>query len=182
MYPFYNNNQELFPMIPFFPASRRRVPTIDNRGIYELCTTGIVEDDMSEDARVDFGINPRVWRALPNECVAIWKVRHPVTQTGASYAVNVVVPTGNTSSTVTSNNTIAGTTKVKVQDNKGTQVEGRDVNVPTGSGNDEQVSYTTEHWVYINKCAGIFRLLGVTAQNSPARATGSDTTPETPAS
>ena len=97
-----------------------------------------------------------------------------------SLPVNVVIPTGSSSSTVTSKGSTSGSKKVSVVDNKGTKTEGRDVTVPTGNGSEEQQSYTTEHWVYINKCADTFRLMGVTAQNSPARTT--PTTPDTPAS
>ncbi|MBC5635096.1 hypothetical protein [Parabacteroides hominis] len=179
MYPFNNN-----PFVPFgpfgpFPRTARRtiVPRLDTRGIPELYTTGLVENTESEENTVDYGINPCIWKALPNQTLVLWKVRHPVSQNGASSPVTVVIPTGNSSSTVTSPNSAAGTTKVKVVDNKSTQVAGRDVTVPTGSGAEEQQGYTTEHIVYIDKCAGIFRLLGVTAQNSPARTTVGSNTP-----
>lgn len=164
MYPFYNNAQNsLLPLVPF--ASRnRRVPTLDNRGIYEICTTGIIENTNADVNTVDYGINPHLWRALPNEFVAVWKVRHPVTTTGTDLPVNVVVPTGNSSSTVSSSNSSSSTTKVPVVDNKSTQATGKDVNVPVGSGTEAQQGYTTEHWIYVNKCAGTFRLMGVTAQ------------------
>lgn len=191
MYPFINPFTGPFgvpfgPLSPFACNNRRvRIPTVDQRGIPEVCTTGMVETVESstgaEDS-VDYGINPRVWRALPNQSLILWKVKHPVSQNGASLPVNVVIPSGSGSSTVTSSGSSAGTTKIKVVDNKSTQTEGRDVTVPTGSGSEEQQSYTTEHIVYIDKCAGIFRLLGVTAQNSPARVTPTTpTTPDTPA-
>ena len=193
MNPFYNPlNPFGLPAAgipPFLPFPGRRgtvVPRLDRLGVPLLVTTGIVENVESEEDTVDYGINPCVWRALPCQTIALWKVRHPVTDNGASLPVTIVIPTGNSSTTVTSKNAAAGTTKIPVVDNKSTQVEGRDVTVPTGSGSSSpvQTSYTTEHWVYIDKAAGIFRLLGVTAQNSPARAaSGSNTpaTPETPA-
>lgn len=168
-------------MSPFFSPRANRVHTIDNRGVYLLCTTGIVETQESstgEDS-VDYGINPVIWRQLPNECVVVWKVRHPVSQNGASLPVNVVIPSGYGTTTVTSSGSTTGTTKIPVVDNKSTKVEGRDVTVPTGSGSEEQTTNTTEHWVYINKCSGTFRLMGVTAQNSPARST--TTSSDTPA-
>lgn len=179
-YPF---NPFGFPVAgfpPFFPgamARRNTIPRLDPRGIPELCTTGLIENTESEEATVDYGINPQIWRRLPNQTLVLWKVRHPVSQNGASLPVNVVIPTSSSSSTVTSPNTTAGTTKVKVVDNKSTQVEGRDVTVPSGSGSEEQQGYTTEHIVYIDKCQGIFRMLGVTAQNSPARAASGSNTP-----
>lgn len=180
MYPFINPFINPFGT-PFMPFARRtNIPRLDGRGIPEVCTTGMIEtqESSSGEDSVDYGINPRIWKALPNQTLILWKVRHPVSQNGASLPVNVVVPNG-LASTVTSPNAVAGTTKIKVVDNKGTQIEGRDATVPTGSGSEEQQSYTTEHIVYVDKCAGIFRLLGVTAQNSPARVT--PTTPETPA-
>lgn len=186
MNPFYFN-----PFMPFGPFGfgmplpgprRSRVPRLDPRGIPELCTTGMVENTGEEVESVDYGINPQYWRQLPNQTLILWKVRHPVSQNGASLPVNVVIPMGSSSSTVTSPNAASGTTKVKVVDNKSTQVEGRDVTVPTGSGSEEQQGYTTEHIVYIDKCQGIFRMLGVTAQNSPARAASGSNTPAESAS
>lgn len=177
MFPFYNNPFPPFGPFGVVPPRRTNVPRLDTRGIPELCTTGIVENTENEDDTVDYGINPKVWKALPNQTVVLWKVRHPVSQNGASSPVTVVIPTGSSSSTVTSPNNSAGTTKVKVVDNKSTQVEGRDVTVPTGNGDENQQGYTTEHIVYIDKCAGIFRMLGVTAQNSPARAASGSNTP-----
>lgn len=177
MYPFYNNPYGPFglPMLPGFPFSpfvrRKGVNRLDQHGIYEVCTTGIVEN-LESESTVDYGINRRVWNSLPCECVIVWKVRHPVTQNGANLPVTVVVPSGSSDSTVAS--PVSGS-KIPVVDNKGTQVAGHDVTVPTGSasgGSQQQVGYTTEHWVYINKPAGIFRLMGVTAQNSPVASSG----------
>lgn len=162
MYPFYNNNNTLPFLLPLYP--RKRAHTLDNRGIYELCTTGIVEDTTAGSASVNYGINPCEWRALPNEFVAVWKVRHLVSTTGADLPVNLAVPTGNSSSTVTSSNSNAGTTKIPVVDNKNTNVTGKDVTNTTASAN--QLGYTTEHQVYVNKSAGIFRLMGVSAQTT----------------
>lgn len=179
MYPFISpfNNPFGTPFGPFRPFARRpRIPTVDQRGIPEVCTTGIIENLETEES-VDYGINPCVWKALPNQSLILWKVRHPVSQNGASLPVNVVIPSGNGSTTVQSNNSSAGTTKVPVVDNKSTKVQGGDVTVPTGSGTEAQTSYTTEHIVYIDKCAGIFRLLGVKATAAPVP----NDTPETPA-
>lgn len=171
---FYNIPLLPPPVLPF-PAFRRRIPTID-RTIPELCTTGIVENTADEaTASVDYGINPWIWYHLPNQTLALWKVRHPVSQNGATLPVNVVIPTGSSSSTVASNGATTGTAKVPVVDNKGTKAQGGDVTVPTGTGDETQVSYTTEHIVYIDKCAGIFRLLGVTTQATAAAPTGGDT-------
>lgn len=170
---------------PLPPRRRIRIPLLDQRGIFEVCTTGMVEVTGDENDSVDYGINPDIWRALPCECLIIWKVRHPVSQNGAGLPVNVVVPTSGKTTVSNGSNTGSGVTststgtKIPVVDNKSTQVEGHDVTVPVGNGSGastQQLGNTTEHWVYINKPAGIFRLMGVTAQNSPARAN----TPATP--
>lgn len=176
-----------FPFPPFPGRRRTRIPVLDQHGIYEVCTTGMAEVTGAEYDTVDYGINPDVWRALPCECVIIWKVRHPVSQNGASLPVNIIVPTsGKTTVSNSSNNgssmsTTSTGTKIPVVDNKSTQVEGHDVTVPIGNstgGDTQQLGNTTEHWVYINKSAGVFRMMGVIAQNSPARST--PTTPTTP--
>lgn len=70
-------------------------------------------------------------------------------------------------STVISPNTIIGTTKVPVVDNKGTQTIGSDITNPTAGG---EASAYTEHLVYFNKCAGTFRLLGVKSTAGTAQA------------
>lgn len=186
MRPFFNQyNVFGFPVqggLPFFPpvpVRRFIVPTLDQRGIYEVCTTGLIEN-LEGETTADYGISRRIWNALPCQCVILWKVRHPISQNGADLPVSVVVPTNSSDSTVAGS---LNGSKIPVVDNKGTQVQGRDVTVPTGStsgGTQQQVGYTTEHWVYIDKAAGIFRLLGVTSQSSPARAAvasegGSDT-------
>lgn len=145
------------------------VPRVDIGGIYTLTTTGKAS---TEAETLDYGFNPCAWRALPNEGILLWKVRHPVTEAESGYAVNVVVPTsGSTRSTVISPNTATGTTKVPVVDNKGTQTVGSDITNQTS-----ETSAYTEHLVYFNKCAGIFRLLGVKSTAGTAEA-NNDATP-----
>lgn len=143
-----------------------RVPRLDCGGIPFLTTTGMVED--SENETLDYGISPCLWNRLPNEGIILLKVRHVVSSNGESLLASLVVPSSPASTTVTSPNTATGTTKVPILDNKGTQVEGGDITNPadgeTGTNN------TTEHLAYYNKSAGIFRLLGVKAQNSPRSA------------
>lgn len=154
-------------------ARRVIVPKIDVAGIPVIETSGYVETTDEATPTVDYGINPCIWRALPNHTVVLWKVRHPVSTAGATLPVNVVVPMANRNSTVVSENSNVGTTKIPVIDNKSTQVLGHDVTVPQGTAAPApqiQAGYTTEHFVYIDKCCGIFRLMGVTAINSPAEA------------
>lgn len=182
LYPFYFNNPFFTFGFPFPNLRRTNIPTLDKRGIYEVCTTGIAENSgSSESASIDYGINPNVWKSLPNQSVILWKVRHTVNDSNSSVPVNVVIP--NSGSSTVANSGSTGTSKIPVVDNKGTQVHGNDVSVPNGASagsNQIQLGNTTEHIVYIDKCAGIFRLLGITAQNSPASSatTGNTDTPE----
>ena len=144
---------------------RRRTPLLDRQGIYELCTTGIAENTTgAADATVDYGVNPCVWNALPCECVAVWKVRHTVSTAGAALPATIVADFA------------AFNRKLAIVDNKSTQVAGGDITPASGSTPiaGRQQSYTTEHWVYINKSAGVFRLMGVTAA-SPAATPTNDT-------
>lgn len=164
MYPFQADIKVVVPQGTF-------VPRLDIGGIFTLTTTGKAS---TETETVDYGFNPCAWRALPEEGILLWKVRHPVTTEESAYAVNVVVPTsGSARSTVISPNTITGTTKVPVVDNKGTQTIGSDITNPTAGG---EANAYTEHLVYFNKCAGTFRLLGVKSTTSTAEA-NSDAAP-----
>ena len=158
MYPFQADIRVVLPQGAL-------VPRIDIGGIYTLTTTGKAS---TEAQTVDYGFNPCAWRSLPQEGILLWKVRHPVTTEESAYAVNVVIPaSGSARSTVTSPNTITGTSKVPVVDNKGTQTIGSAITNPTASGD---ASAYTEHLVYFNKCAGTFRLLGVKSTAGTAEA------------
>lgn len=147
------------------------VPRIDVGGIYLISTTGKTSNTGAENATVDYGINPCQWRALPNEGVLVWKVRHPIESGEEALPVALAVPVSS-GSTVSSSGSVTGTTKVPVVDNKGTQVQGSDVS-NTSSGGSSVLGYFTEHWVYFNKSAGIFRLMGV--QTSPAANSNAET-------
>lgn len=181
----YNNNfgpfgfpRMGFPFPPFPPRRRTRIPLLDRQGIYELCTTGI-EENVAGSYSVDYGVDPCIWKALPCECVVVWKVRHPISATGIALPVNVVVPKGS-SSTVggPANSSSVNGSKVPVVDNKSQQVAGGDVTTPIGQGTSIQRGYTTEHWVYVNKATDTFRLMGVTTGTNPVvngGAAGGDT-------
>lgn len=166
---------------PFFPPPRRRTTNlhrIDQRGIPVICTTDLVEDTTAGTESATYGINSCEWYALPCQTVIIWKVRQPISTAGAALPVSVAIPSGNRNSTVSSggasssSGNITGSVKIPVVDNKSTQVAGGDVTKqPGGAGSATQTSYTTEHWVYIDKASGIFRLLGVTAAAAATPAT-----------
>lgn len=140
-----------FSSFPFFPPARRRpYALIDTHGVPIIGTTGKLET--ASTTTIDYGINPCQWRALPNQCVILWKVAHPSTYNAASYGVNIVVPAHSPNTTLPSPETPNGTIRFVVVDNKSNPVTGSDINDP---------DIPTEHWVYIDKCAGIFKLLGV---------------------
>ena len=137
---------------------------------FELETTGISYNE----TEVDFGINPCVWNLLPEEGLAVFKVRHPVTANTASLRANLIIPSGRVRSTVLSDNTTMGTRNSPILDNRGTRVTGSDIAIPS----DGETTSFTEHIAYFNKCSGIFRLLGVKAQDNPAAATATDSSIE----
>lgn len=175
MNPLINTNPLGLPIVgfPSFPV-RRRLPyqVIDNAGIPVVCTTGINED-IDGDTGVTYGINPCVWKALPCQCQIIWKVRHPISSNSTSAPVSIAIPSGNSSSTVNSSNSNGATTKVPIVDKKGTQVTGSDVTNPIDG--ESGTNSFADHIVYIDKAAGVFRMLGVESQNSPYRSNGSNT-------
>ena len=72
-------------MIGSFASSR-----LDRGGIPVVATTGKVSDASAAEPTVDFGINPCQWNSLPPEGILLWKVRHPVTETEASYPATIV--------------------------------------------------------------------------------------------
>lgn len=157
---------------PFFPPARRHrtdLVRIDRQGIPVICTTGLTENTTAGAESATYGVNACEWAMLPCQTVILWKVRQPISAAGAALPVSVSIPTGSRNSTVSSDGTPTGTSKIPVVDNKSSQVTGGDVtNQPGGGGAATQTYYTTEHWVYIDKAAGIFRLLGVTAAAAPA--------------
>lgn len=136
-----------YPFIPLFPMVRRRNPIkrVDIGGIYELKTNALQVTNES----VDFGINPRCYKALPCESIVLLKIHQGVPTAGATLPVNIVVPHNGatTISTTSGTTTTAGTTKSSVVDHTGSAV--------TGAG----LSSTTEALAYINKKSGTIRLL-----------------------
>ena len=100
---------------------RTCVPRVDVNGIYVLSTTGkVVTTPTGEESQIDFGLNPFEWCALPEIGVLIWRVRHPVTTTEATYPVTVVIPNGY-ATTVPSQDTQIGTNRIPVVDHHNVQ-------------------------------------------------------------
>ena len=76
-------------MIGSFASSR-----LDRGGIPVVATTERYLTLLQYEPTVDFGINPCQWNSLPPEGILLWKVRHPVTETEASYPATIVLPSG----------------------------------------------------------------------------------------
>ena len=123
------------------------IPRIDIGGIYKLSTNAVA---LSDDATtVDYGINPCIYKRLPNESIVLLTIHADVPAGGEALPVTVVVPNQGTS-TVSTGSSTTGTSKINVVDSQGTNVTGANV-----QGN-------TERLVYINKCTGVFRFVEFT--------------------
>lgn len=143
-------------------------PRLDRGGIPVVVTTGKVSDASAAEPTVDFGVNPCQWISLPLEGILLWKVRHPVTTSEASYPATIVLPTGlSTTTPVTVSNSGTVVNKTPIVDKKGSQMTGQDITTPVASG-DPVVGAYTEHLVYYSKCTGVFRMLAQTATAAPA--------------
>lgn len=102
-------------MIGSFASSR-----LDRGGIPVVATTGKVSDASAAEPTVDFGINPCQWNSLPPEGILLWKVRHPVTETEASYPATIVLPSGlSTTTPVTVSNAGVIVNKTPIVDKVG---------------------------------------------------------------
>lgn len=149
MFPFLNNFYWWLPQV--VPAAgTAALQRVDVGGIYELRTNAV----QVTDASVDYGVNPCAYNALPCESIVLLKIAASTTDTStgtaATLPVTVVVPNSGTS-TVSTNGSSTGTTKVAVTDSQGNSVTGSDV-----TGN-------TERLAYINKRTGVIRFLEFTS-------------------
>lgn len=157
MYPF-NINPLGFPFGVLSPGMGpviRRRSCLKQLKIFELPTNSVVLSDTS----VDYGINPRVYNELPCECYISIKIRQAVPTGGDALPVNVIVPSGSSTSTV-SNSGTTGTKKAPVVDHDNTQVTGSDMNE------------FTDVLALLNKSIGVIKLVnfrtGGTSSNTPA--------------
>lgn len=110
-------------------------------GVYVLATNGFIDNGVN----ALFGIDPRVWRALPNEGLALLKVRQEVPSTAGSLAVALAVPTCGTVTTVGD----GGSTVTSIPL----------VNVLGDTLAGAEFASGTERLVYFNKCSLLVRLL-----------------------
>ncbi len=127
------------------PTRQFDLPRIDIGGIFKLSTNAVA---LTTDT-VDYGINPCVYRRLPNESLILLTIHADVPAGGEAFPVMLVVPNEGTS-TVSEANSTTGTSKLNIVDSQGTNITGANV-----QGN-------TERFVYINKCTGTVRFLEFT--------------------
>lgn len=105
--------------------------------VYRLVTSGVeVDDDM-----VCYGVNPVIYRQLPDECIVLLTISADVPDDGESLPVAIAVPCAGTSTVG------QGTVRTAVVDSKGDAV--------TGSG----IKGGTERLVFISKSRGVIRFL-----------------------
>lgn len=121
------------------------LPRIDIGGIFKLSTNAVALTTTS----VDYGINPCIYRSLPNESLILLTIHTDVPTGGEALPVMLVVPNEG-ASTVSEANSTTGTSKINVVDSQGTNVTGANIQ---GS---------TERLVYINKCTGVVRFIEFT--------------------
>lgn len=122
-------------------------------GLFELVTNGVIVDT----ANAVYGINPRIWRSMPNQGVALLKIRQAVPTAGASLPVAIAVPNVSTVTSVGDNNGCCGNTV--------TNVEILDPINESFLGS--QIVNNTEHLIYFNKVKGIIRMLDCCKATAP---------------
>lgn len=127
-------------------TNNNTIERIDIGGIYKISTNAVLVTDES----VDYGINPCLYRQLPNESIILLKIHSDVPTGGEALPITVAVPNSGTSTISTTSTSNSGTTKVGVVDSQGTPVTGANV-----QGN-------TERLMYLNKSTGTIRFLEFT--------------------
>lgn len=110
--------------------------------LYVMVTKNVIVNTTN----VIFGINPRVWNALPCEGLILLKIRQEVPAGGAALPVQIAVPASSTVSTVGTDNCcpVAG---VNV------------VNPVNAAVTGAAMVVNTERLLYFNKVRGTLRLM-----------------------
>ena len=109
--------------------------------VYKLCTNGFIDNGTN----ALFGIDPRVWRSLPCEGLALLKVRQAIPATANGLVVAIAVPTDSTVTTV--GDSVSTVSSIPVTNVAGETYTGQEF--PTN----------TERLVYFNKGQGVIRTL-----------------------
>lgn len=108
---------------------------------YVLVTNGVVVNSL----QTVYGINPRQWKELPCEGVALLKIRQAAPALGLLLPVAVAVPTASTVTTI--GDGCCSVANLPFVDPVNNHFLGY------------QIANNTEHLVYFNKCKGLFRIL-----------------------
>lgn len=111
-------------------------------GIYVIRTNGFIDNGTN----ALFGIDPRVWRALPNQGIALLKVQQTIPATANGLVVAIAVPTCGTVTTV-SDGASSTVTSIPV------------TNVINQTYTGSEFATNTERLVYFNKCDGVIRTM-----------------------
>ena len=114
---------------------------------YVVVTNGIA----TNATNVVFGVNPNIWRCLPDEGIALLKIRQEVPTTGASLPVSIAIPINSTISTVTDSNTTSSCCY--------TISDVAVVNPVNEAVVGSSMVNGTERLLYFNKVKGIIRLM-----------------------
>lgn len=120
---------------------------------YVIVTNGVIVNATN----VVFGINPNVWKCLPNEGIALLKIRQVVPTVGQSLPVTIAIPANSTVTTVGDGSTCCPVTDIPVVNPVNVAVVG------------SSMVNNTERLLYFNKVKGILRLMDCcTASTTPA--------------
>lgn len=114
---------------------------------YVVVTNGIA----TNATNVVFGVNPNIWRCLPDEGIALLKIRQAVPTAGAGLPVAIAVPVSSTVSTVTDSNTASSCCY--------TISDVAVVNPVNEAVIGSSMVNGTERLLYFNKVKGIIRLM-----------------------
>lgn len=121
--------------------------------LYEMVTKNVIVSTTN----TIFGINPRVWHALPCEGLILLKIRQAVPTAGGTLPVQIAVPANSTVSTVGAD-TCCPVTGVNVVN---------PINVAvTGAA----MVNNTERLLYFNKVRGVLRLMDCCVPTTAAQA------------
>ena len=96
---------------PVATRPQAELPRVDVGGIYKLSTNAVALTDTT----VDYGINPCIYRRLPNESLVLLTIHADVPAGGEALPVMLVVPNEGTS-TVSDATSTTGTSKLNIVD------------------------------------------------------------------
>lgn len=110
-------------------------------GVYVISTNGFIDNGTN----ALFGVDPRVWRNLPNEGIGLLKVRQTIPATANGLVVAIAVPTCGTVTTASDGSNTVSSIPV--------------TNVINQTYTGSEFATNTERLVYFNKCTGVIRTM-----------------------